>query len=84
MDARKLSFMGSLDSLPVSHRDLLNLIPVLMLFDYAMAFPNVSHAWVSYLLNKIMIPAVLFDGIWILYKNNKGYMNTDEGLSFVS
>ena len=32
-------------------------------FDYAMAFPSVSHAWVFDVLNKIMIPSGLFDGI---------------------
>ena len=54
-----------------------------MLSDYAMALPSVSHAWVFHVLNLIMIPSGLFDGIWNLYKNTKGYMNTHEGLTSI-
>ena len=33
-------------NLNMVHRDLINVLPVSVLFDCAMAFPSVSHAWI--------------------------------------
>ena len=40
VDDRNLSFLDPLDALFSSHRDLINILPVMLLFDYAMAFPS--------------------------------------------
>ena len=64
--------------------DLLNCLPVSMLFDFAMASNSVSNAWVVFLLGFIGFPAGIYDAILVLYRMKKAYMNTHKGIIFMS
>ena len=55
------------ECLSIAHRGLLNSLPLTVLFDYAMAFPSVCHAWVFFLLSFVGMPEGLVDAIRALY-----------------
>ena len=69
--------------LMVTQFGLLNSIPVALLFDYASAFPSVSHAWIRYLLLLISIPDGIFSLIMAMYNKNKAFMLTPDGIMFM-
>ena len=48
---------------------------VAALFDYAAAFPSVSHAWLLAVLHKIKIPKGVLNALHALYEGNEGYSN---------
>ena len=51
-----------------------------MLFDYAMAFPSVCHAWVFFFLDFFGMPVGSVDAIKALYKMNRAYMSSPNGI----
>ena len=61
----------------------MNSRPLTVLFDYAMPCPSVCHAWVFFLLSFVGMPEGLVDAIRALYKMNKAYMNTPNGIVFM-
>ena len=86
MDDRNLGFdneLSVLSRLPIAHRDLLNSLPLTVLFDYAMAFPSVCNASAFFLLSFVGMPEGLVDAIRAVYKMNKAYMNTPSGIVFM-
>ena len=48
-------------------------MPIAALFDYAAAFPSVSHAWLRAVLSKIQIPRGIMNAFQALYEGNEGY-----------
>ena len=70
-------------SLGLAHKDLVNVMPVLMLFDYLSAFPSVSHAWIFYVLTFLNIPSGLLALVRNLYNSNKAFFGSDSGWIFV-
>jgi len=71
------------DSLKLTHRDLLNHMPLLLLFDYAAAFPSVSHAWIRLILQFIRLPSGLFAVVCALYHKNQAFLGTPDGIVFM-
>ena len=66
MDDGNLCFSSSfsdLSNLSIAHRDILNSLPITVLFDYAMAFPSVCHAWVFFMLDFLGMPIGLIDAV---------------------
>ena len=57
------SILSDFSSLSIAHRDIFNSLPVAVLFDYAMTFPSVCHAWVFFMLDFLGMPVGLFDAI---------------------
>ena len=74
---------SSCSCLSVVHRDLLNSIPITILFDFAMAFPSVSRAWVFFLLCFMGAQKGIMDVISVLYKMNEACMNTPNRMVFM-
>ena len=70
VDSAGLSF-GANPTL--SHKRLVNLTLVLMLFDDMSAFPSVSHAWIFYVLTYVEFPSGLSVLVGKLYASNKAY-----------
>ena len=62
---------------------LLHSMPLLLLFDFAAAFPSVAHAWIFNVLLLINMPEGLYDLICALYKCNMAYMCTPAGNKFI-
>ena len=56
VDTAGLSFGANLG---LSHKGFVNLMPVLMLFDYMSASPSSSHAWIIYVLRFLNFPSGL-------------------------
>ena len=81
-----LLFQGRFDKfryseqLILNREGLVNSLPVLMLYDYAAAFPSVSHAWLFMVLNYINIPLGLMNTINALYTGNSAFQQGREGL----
>jgi len=71
------------DTLQLAHRDLLNHMPLLLLFDYAAAFPSVSHAWIRLVLQFIRFPSGLFSVVCGLYHKNQAFLGTPDGIVFM-
>ena len=71
------------DSLQLAHRDLLNHMPLLVLFDYTAAFPSVSHAWIRLILQFISFPSGLFSIVCGLYHKNQAFLGTPDGIVFM-
>ena len=65
------------------HRDLINSMPLLLLFDYAAAFPSVAHTWILLILTFLKIPTGLFSLVKALYHRNLAYLGSQEGLVFM-
>ena len=48
-------------------------MPITILFDYASAFPSVSHQWIRSILHKIRIPSGFLNAFNSLYNGNESY-----------
>jgi len=62
---------------------LVNALPLIVLFDFAAAFPSVAHAWLRAVLVAIKVPTGLlnvFDG---LYHTNTAFWNIDGQTRFL-
>ena len=57
------------------------LLPVLVLFDFANAFPSVFHAWVFAVLNFVQAPLGFRNLVKGLYHNNVAYIKTESGFT---
>ena len=82
LDGRSLSFTSECVFSNVVHKDFVSCLPVRVLFDFAMAFPSVSHAWV-FLLGVILFLEGIYDAALALYTMNRAYMNTQNGIVFM-
>ena len=51
----------------------LGLLPLLLLFDYAAAFPSVAHWWIFAVLKFAGAPTGFINAVKTLYTDNKGY-----------
>jgi hypothetical protein len=75
--AQKNHKLGFFADLSISKVGVLNTLPVLLLFDFAAAFPSVKHAWMFYLLETIRMPLGLKNAVKKLYEANQGYMDCE-------
>ena len=48
-------------------------LPMMVLFDYAAAFPSVAHAWIDAVLRTIKVPRGVLNVFRALYKSNQAY-----------
>jgi len=62
------------EELGLQHRGLIKMIPILVLFDFAAAFPSISHAWLRAVLVAVNIPRGLLNLFNKLYSKNEAYM----------
>ena len=60
--------------LAIAKEGLASFIPVVLLFDFAAAFPSVAHAWMFCVLKHIRIPKGLLVAIKLLYEDNQAFM----------
>ena len=62
------------------HRDLIDSTPLLLLFDYAAAFPSAAHTWILLILTFLKLPFGLFLLVQALYHRSLAYLGSQEGL----
>jgi len=48
-------------------------LPMMVLFDYAAAFPSIAHAWIDAVLRTIKVPRGVLNVFRALYKSNQAY-----------
>ena len=51
-------------------------IPMLVLFDFAAAFPSISHEWLFLTLHAMQFPIGFINFIHMMYKDNHAYYNS--------
>ena len=79
VDSAGLSFGANLN---LPHKGLVNLMPVLMLFDCMSAFSSVSHAWIFHVLTFLDCPSGLLVLNRKLDDSNKAYHGSETGTVF--
>ena len=70
------SFLADLN---LMRRGMVNFIPILLLFDFAAAFPSVSHLWLMAVLRCIRIPSGILEAIRLLYSDNVAFNCSGNG-----
>jgi len=70
---RALSFKSDL---AIVRKGCIGLLPILLLFDFAAAFPSVSHAWLRAVLVSLEFPDGLLKAFDALYECNEAYWGT--------
>ena len=71
------------DMLRVPTKGIAEMIPLLLLFDYAAAFPSVAHAWLFLVLDAIKLWRGFRTAIKRLYKGNRAFGECNGLLSFM-
>jgi len=51
----------------------ISMLPVLVLFDFAAAFPSVAHAWLRAVLSAVLIPQGVLNAFNVLYDRNQAF-----------
>ena len=59
--------------LGLSRRGIVGILPILLLFDFAAAFPSVSHKWLRAVLLAIKIPRGILNLFDCLYDSNEAF-----------
>ena len=67
-----------LEDVKLEKAGLLHRIHVMLLFDFAAAFPSVAHKWMFAVLGKIKIPRGLLKALWKMYGDNNAYIEGDQ------
>jgi len=57
-------------------------LPLLVLFDFAAAFPSVAHAWLFLCLQAARLPQLIINYVLALYTANVGYILVEGQLQF--
>ena len=89
MRAHSLKFLASsekwLFNMSLLHTSLSVIfkLPIGALFDYAAAFPSVSHVWLRAILCKIGIPRGFVNAFNALYNGNEGYTSIGGFISWI-
>ena len=64
--------------LAVGNVGLFGVIPIVVLFDFAAAFPSVAHAWMKAVFRVLTLPRAYCDAVEALHADKQGYLNRDD------
>ena len=67
------------EDLSLVRKGIVGMLPVLLLFDFAAAFPSVSHKWLRAVLVACKIPLGILNLFDCLYTGNEGYCSVSGG-----
>ena len=75
-----LSFNASNDlryrcNLSLARKGIVGLLPILVLFDFAAAFPSVSHNWLRAVLKALQVPRGIMNLLECLYNGSEAFCN---------
>ena len=76
----KLQFMSDLS---IKKLGLVSTIPIMLLFDFAAAFPSVRHKWLMFILLKIKLPRGLRNALKLMYTDNEAYVESNGELMWL-
>ena len=81
--ARRDHALKFVSDLKIEKKGIVAAIPILLLFDFAAAFPSVKHAWLHLILELIKMPLEVRRPLLNMYSGNEAFVDCDGELRWL-